>query len=100
VKNQGSTCLGGVAQWTSHPPQEQEDPGSNPARVKGLRKMYVAVLMCINDLICIVYGLKKRREIKALAKSRVQHSSIFLVDVGGFWKMHFWSPCPSVRVAR
>jgi hypothetical protein len=24
---------GGVAQWTSHPPQEQEDPGSNPARV-------------------------------------------------------------------
>jgi hypothetical protein len=24
---------GGVAQWTSHLPQEQEDPGSNPARV-------------------------------------------------------------------
>jgi hypothetical protein len=24
---------GGVAQWTSHPPREQEDPGSNPARV-------------------------------------------------------------------
>jgi hypothetical protein len=24
---------GGVAQWTSHPPQEQEGPGSNPARV-------------------------------------------------------------------
>jgi hypothetical protein len=24
---------GGVAQWTSHPPQEQEDPGLNPARV-------------------------------------------------------------------
>jgi hypothetical protein len=23
----------GMAQWTSHPPQEQEDPGSNPARV-------------------------------------------------------------------
>jgi hypothetical protein len=23
---------GGVAQWTSHPPQEREDPGSNPAR--------------------------------------------------------------------
>jgi hypothetical protein len=22
-----------VAQWTSHPPQEQEGPGSNPARV-------------------------------------------------------------------
>jgi hypothetical protein len=21
----------GVAKWTSHPPQEQEDPGSNPA---------------------------------------------------------------------
>jgi hypothetical protein len=27
-------CPGGVAQWTSHSPQEQEDPGSNPARVK------------------------------------------------------------------
>jgi hypothetical protein len=26
------TCPGGVAQWTSHPPQEQEDPGSNPAK--------------------------------------------------------------------
>jgi hypothetical protein len=26
-------CSGGVAQWTLHPPQEQEDPGSNPARV-------------------------------------------------------------------
>jgi hypothetical protein len=26
-------CPGGVAQWTSHPPEEQEDPGSNPARV-------------------------------------------------------------------
>jgi hypothetical protein len=24
---------GGVAQWTSHPPQEREEPGSNPARV-------------------------------------------------------------------
>jgi hypothetical protein len=24
---------GGVAQWTLHPPHEQEDPGSNPARV-------------------------------------------------------------------
>jgi hypothetical protein len=24
---------GGVAQWTSHPHQECEDPGSNPARV-------------------------------------------------------------------
>jgi hypothetical protein len=23
----------GVAQWTSHPPQEKEDPGSNPAWV-------------------------------------------------------------------
>jgi hypothetical protein len=27
-------CPGGVAQWTSHPPQKQEDPGSNPARAK------------------------------------------------------------------
>jgi NAD-dependent dihydropyrimidine dehydrogenase PreA subunit len=27
-----STCPGGVAQWTSPPPQEQEDPGSNPDR--------------------------------------------------------------------
>jgi hypothetical protein len=26
---------GGVAQWTSHPPQDREDPGSDPARVKG-----------------------------------------------------------------
>jgi hypothetical protein len=26
-------CPGGAAQWTSHLPQEQEDPGSNPARV-------------------------------------------------------------------
>jgi hypothetical protein len=24
---------GGLAQWTSHPPQEREGPGSNPARV-------------------------------------------------------------------
>jgi hypothetical protein len=24
---------GGVAQWTLHPPQEQENPGLNPARV-------------------------------------------------------------------
>jgi hypothetical protein len=36
---------GGVAQWTSHPPQEQEDPGSNPARVKSfLGKHSSAVL--------------------------------------------------------
>jgi hypothetical protein len=27
-------CPGGVAQGTSHPPQKQEDPGSNPARAK------------------------------------------------------------------
>jgi hypothetical protein len=26
-------CPGGVVQWTLHPPQEQEDPGSNPTRV-------------------------------------------------------------------
>jgi hypothetical protein len=26
-------ALGGVAQWTPHPPQEREDPGSSPARV-------------------------------------------------------------------
>jgi hypothetical protein len=26
-------CPGGVAQWTSHPLQEREDLGSNPARV-------------------------------------------------------------------
>jgi hypothetical protein len=26
-------CPGGVAQRTSHPPKEREDPGSNPARV-------------------------------------------------------------------
>jgi hypothetical protein len=26
-------CPGGVAQWTSHPPDEKEDPGSNPAVV-------------------------------------------------------------------
>jgi hypothetical protein len=26
---------GGVAQWTSHLPQEREDPGSNLARVQG-----------------------------------------------------------------
>jgi hypothetical protein len=32
--NKVSTCCpGGVAQWTSHPPQERKDPGSNPARV-------------------------------------------------------------------
>jgi hypothetical protein len=33
--NQGSKIVspGGVAQWTPHPPQEQEDPGSNPDRV-------------------------------------------------------------------
>jgi hypothetical protein len=29
---------GGVAQLISHPPQEQEDPGSNPAWVKGFRQ--------------------------------------------------------------
>jgi hypothetical protein len=27
------SCPGGVAQWTSHPSQEREDPGSNTARV-------------------------------------------------------------------
>jgi hypothetical protein len=26
-------CPGGVTQWTSHPPQQRENPGSNPARV-------------------------------------------------------------------
>jgi hypothetical protein len=31
--NGASYSPGGVAQWTSHPPQEQADPGSNPARV-------------------------------------------------------------------
>jgi hypothetical protein len=29
-------ALGGVAQGTSHPPQEQKTPGLNPARVKAL----------------------------------------------------------------
>jgi hypothetical protein len=28
-----NVCPLGVVQWTSHPPQEREDPGSNPARV-------------------------------------------------------------------
>jgi hypothetical protein len=31
----GQAGPGGVAQWTSTPPQEQEDPGLNPSRVKG-----------------------------------------------------------------
>jgi hypothetical protein len=33
LSNEDLGSPGGVAQWTSHPPQEQEDPGSNPARV-------------------------------------------------------------------
>jgi hypothetical protein len=33
--NAENKCPGGVAQWTSHPPQEREDPGSNPARGLG-----------------------------------------------------------------
>jgi hypothetical protein len=33
VLNELNKGPGGVAQWTSHPPQEREDPGSNPARV-------------------------------------------------------------------
>jgi hypothetical protein len=36
----------GVAQWTSHPPHEQADPGSNPARVKGFEENK-PVLLCI-----------------------------------------------------
>jgi hypothetical protein len=32
-------CLGGVAQWTSHPPQGQEYPGSNPATTQGIRSL-------------------------------------------------------------
>jgi hypothetical protein len=32
IKTRLHRC-GGVAQWTSHPPQEQEDKGLNPARV-------------------------------------------------------------------
>jgi hypothetical protein len=36
------TCPADVAQWTSHPPQEQEDPGSNPARVKGFKGIIAA----------------------------------------------------------
>jgi hypothetical protein len=40
------SCLGGVAQWTLHPPQEQEYPGSNPARVIRF-KGNIAVLLCI-----------------------------------------------------
>jgi hypothetical protein len=31
--NDITMCPGGVAQWTSYLPQEQEDPGLNPARV-------------------------------------------------------------------
>jgi hypothetical protein len=27
-----NSCPGGVAKWTLRPPQEREDPGSNPAR--------------------------------------------------------------------
>jgi hypothetical protein len=33
-RRQGCFCHGGVAQRTSHPPQEREDPGSNPALFK------------------------------------------------------------------
>jgi hypothetical protein len=32
-KQQLKRCPGGMAQWTPHPPQEREDPCSNPARV-------------------------------------------------------------------
>jgi hypothetical protein len=28
-----SYCPSGVTQWASHPPQEQKDSGSNPAKV-------------------------------------------------------------------
>jgi hypothetical protein len=35
IRKMVTSAHGGVAQWTSHPPHEQEDPGSNPARVLG-----------------------------------------------------------------
>jgi hypothetical protein len=40
---------GGVAQWASHPPQEQQDPGLNPARVQGFQGN-IALLLCIQYL--------------------------------------------------
>jgi hypothetical protein len=51
---------GGVAQWTSHPPQEREDPGT-----RFLGKHSSAVVYIQNDLICSVCVLKG--EIKAFA---------------------------------
>jgi hypothetical protein len=32
-----NNCQGGVAQWTSYPSRGTEDPGSNPARLDGIK---------------------------------------------------------------
>jgi hypothetical protein len=54
-------------QWTSHPPQEQEDPGSNLARVyiRFLEKHSSAAVYKKTYLISIICVLKG--EIKTLA---------------------------------
>jgi hypothetical protein len=62
-------CLpcGGAAQWTTHPPQEQKDPGSNPARALDFRGN-VAIGLRLNDYITMLCLCVGKREMKALAQ--------------------------------
>jgi hypothetical protein len=56
-KNTTATyCPGGRAQWSLHPPQEQQTRVRIPPRYKVFREIEV-VLLCIIDLIhvCIVF---------------------------------------------
>jgi hypothetical protein len=55
-----SRCPGGVAQWTSHPPQLQQTRVRIPPGYKVLRKN-IAMLFGVFELICIVCVLKKEK---------------------------------------
>jgi hypothetical protein len=54
-----------VAQWTSHPPEEQNARVQIPPGCK-VFKENIAMLMSIIDLICIVCVLEKRNKGRGL----------------------------------
>jgi hypothetical protein len=54
---------GGMARWTSHPPQEQKTRVRIPPGYRVFRENK-AMLFCLIDLICIVCVLKKRNNLQ------------------------------------
>jgi hypothetical protein len=69
-----------LVQWTSHPPQRQEARVRIPPEDKVFREN-IAILLCLIDLICIVYALKK--EIKALEQKVFFNRPLVTLFFGG-----------------